>query len=91
MKAVSRGLSWLGATVGAAFLGAVVGAGVVCIALFWNLAPDPPTSWALLWGAIIGVIVMASMLWLFHWRQITVQDLWRAVGDFFVQAGKEPF
>lgn len=84
---------WFEATVGAVVLGTVFGIGTACIVIFhsfWSAAPiEWLRDWSWYFGALVGIAVTVSMLWLFHRRQVTAWSIKRSIGKLIDRFGTE--
>ena len=87
--------SWFFAIAASIALGALVTFGLACIIIFyaqWNASSiGDRFVWAFIPSGIVGVCVMAYMLWQFRQREVTVRGIWRSIARFWDALGKEPF
>lgn len=78
---------WAPAVAGALALGLVLAFASGGIFMLCAPAGAGPVG-GILVGAMIGTGVFCFMLWLFYWDQVTVKDIWRAIGDAWNALGK---
>ena len=71
---------WFEASFAALAVGLVAG-GMAILADLWVGRFTHPVAYA--FGGLAGCGMASLMLWLFYWRQMNVDEIWKAIGVIF--------